>query len=70
MGGGYCAERSLAVGNSPADICLLARVGHPIAFEPDPSLRREAVRRGWEITDRITLLPRLLALPIPPGTGP
>lgn len=31
------------------DLPLLARVGHPVAINPDPRLRRHARERGWKI---------------------
>lgn len=31
------------------DLPMLARVGHPVAINPDPRLRRHAARRGWRI---------------------
>jgi HAD superfamily hydrolase (TIGR01490 family) len=35
--------------DSISDLPLLERVGHPLAVNPDPRLRRLAARRGWEI---------------------
>ncbi|MEU9186685.1 haloacid dehalogenase-like hydrolase [Streptomyces sp. NPDC048484] len=52
---------SIAIGNSAADIEVLAQVGHPIAFEPQPPLRQAAALHGWRVTDRDSLLPVLLA---------
>jgi HAD superfamily hydrolase (TIGR01490 family) len=37
--------------DSASDIPVLERVGRPIAINPDPTLAREARRRGWEIID-------------------
>jgi len=47
---------SFAVGDSSSDVEILERVGLPIAFEPDPVLRRAAVDRGWPVENRGTLL--------------
>src|SRR5262249_15513158 len=33
------------------DLALLELVGEPVAVNPDPRLRREAVRRGWPVID-------------------
>jgi HAD superfamily hydrolase (TIGR01490 family) len=35
--------------DSITDLPMLERVGHPIVVNPDPRLRVEALRRGWEI---------------------
>jgi phosphoserine phosphatase len=48
--------RSFAIGNSPADADVLSCVGHPVAFEPEPTLAALAAERGWFIADRSTLL--------------
>ena len=37
--------------DSMSDLPLLERVGRPVPVHPDPRLRREALRRGWEIAD-------------------
>ncbi len=37
--------------DSITDLPVLGRVGHPRIVEPDPRLRREAGRRGWEVLD-------------------
>lgn len=37
--------------DSPNDLPLLERVGHPVATNPDPRLRRIAAERGWRILD-------------------
>lgn len=34
--------------DSISDLPMLADVGHPVVVEPDPRLRWEAARRGWE----------------------
>jgi HAD superfamily hydrolase (TIGR01490 family) len=33
------------------DLALLELVGEPVAVNPDPRLRHEAVRRGWPVLD-------------------
>jgi HAD superfamily hydrolase (TIGR01490 family) len=35
--------------DSISDLPLLERVGHPVAVNPDPRLRRLALRRGWPV---------------------
>lgn len=37
--------------DSLSDLPALLAVGHPVAVNPDPRLRREARRRGWPIED-------------------
>jgi phosphoserine phosphatase len=49
-------DGSFAMGNSPNDIGLLSRVGHPVAFEPDLPVRALAAERGWFVGDRHTIL--------------
>ena len=44
------------------DLALLELVGEPIAVNPDPRLRRQAVRRGWPVLD--------FAAPGERGAGP
>ena len=40
-----------AFGDTAADVALLELAGRPVAVAPDGELRREAVRRGWEILE-------------------
>ncbi|RMH39885.1 MAG: HAD family hydrolase [Deltaproteobacteria bacterium] len=35
--------------DSLTDLPMLERVGHPVAVDPDPRLRRVAVARGWPV---------------------
>jgi HAD superfamily hydrolase (TIGR01490 family) len=42
-----CAAYSDSINDAP----MLSAVGYAVAVNPDPSLRREARRRGWEIRD-------------------
>jgi HAD superfamily hydrolase (TIGR01490 family) len=54
--------------DSGTDIPMLEAVGHPFAVNPDRSLRREAMARGWEIlTFRhpVPLRQRLGRIPVP-----
>ncbi|RAL25492.1 HAD-IB family hydrolase [Lujinxingia litoralis] len=37
--------------DSYSDLPMLRRVGHPRVVNPDPRLRKEALRRGWTIED-------------------
>ena len=46
---GHDLEGSYFYSDSMNDLPLLARVTHPVAVDPDPALRAEAERRGWEI---------------------
>jgi HAD superfamily hydrolase (TIGR01490 family) len=42
-----CAAYSDSINDGP----MLSTVGYAVAVNPDPALRREARRRGWEIRD-------------------
>ncbi|MEJ2208653.1 MAG: HAD-IB family hydrolase [Anaerolineae bacterium] len=42
-------DKSYFYSDSISDLPLLERVGHPMAVNPDPRLRRLAQRRGWAI---------------------
>ena len=44
-------EVMVAFGDTAADIPLLSMARRAVAVAPDPVLRREAQRRGWEILD-------------------
>jgi len=46
---GHDLEGSYFYSDSMNDLPLLARVAHPVAVDPDPALRAEAERRGWEV---------------------
>ncbi len=46
---GVDLSRSYFYSDSYTDRYLLLRVGHPVAVNPDPRLRRLARRRGWPI---------------------
>jgi HAD superfamily hydrolase (TIGR01490 family) len=43
--------RCAAYSDSANDIPMLSAVGQAIAINPDPALRREARRRGWQVRD-------------------
>jgi HAD superfamily hydrolase (TIGR01490 family) len=51
----FAAEHDVDLGasyfytDSISDLPLLERVGHPVAVNPDPRLRRLAVSRGWPV---------------------
>lgn len=51
----YAAERSVDLqecyfySDSMADLPLLEAVGHPVAVNPQPKLKRIAVERGWPV---------------------
>lgn len=42
-------DESWFYSDSHNDIPLLEEVSHPVAVDPNPSLRQEALRRGWPI---------------------
>jgi HAD superfamily hydrolase (TIGR01490 family) len=46
---GVDLARSYFYTDSISDLPLLVRVGHPVAVNPDPRLRRLALRHGWPI---------------------
>lgn len=46
---------SIAMGDNERDAGILARVGHPIAFNPDKKLAEMATTNGWAIADKNTL---------------
>ncbi len=49
--GKFDLKRSFAYGDHYADRFLLAAVGHPVATNPDPRLRKIAESRGWMTED-------------------
>lgn len=46
---GTTLDEAVFYSDSISDLPLLLRVGSPIVVNPDPRLRREALRRGWPI---------------------
>jgi len=46
---GYDLSRSFAYSDSATDVPMLEAVGHPYAVNPDRTLRKEAMSRGWPI---------------------
>lgn len=42
---------TMGVGDSENDIEMLARVKHPLCFQPSEELRVEAGKRGWRVVD-------------------
>lgn len=44
-------EESYFYTDSYSDLPMLEQVAHPRVVNPDPRLRREAIRRGWPIED-------------------
>ena len=46
---GIDLERSYFYTDSITDLPVLERVGEPRVVNPDPRLRRAAVRRGWPV---------------------
>ncbi len=53
----FCRRRGLTLaeaayyGDSVNDVPILEAVGHPVAVNPSPLLRRAAEERGWPIID-------------------
>ncbi|MEV6168282.1 HAD-IB family hydrolase [Streptomyces sp. NPDC051954] len=65
---GYDLERCYAYSDSATDLPMLKSVGHPHAVNPDRSLRREALARGWPILDfhrPVRLKQRMPTLSVP-----
>src|SRR5205814_7619017 len=48
---GLDLARCTAYSDSANDLPMLSLVGHAVAVNPDPALRREARRRNWEVRD-------------------
>ncbi|MFS8477496.1 MAG: HAD-IB family hydrolase [Micromonosporaceae bacterium] len=48
---GLDLTRCTAYSDSANDIPMLSAVGHAVAVNPDPALRRQAREQGWEIRD-------------------
>ncbi|HEX6500723.1 MAG TPA: HAD-IB family hydrolase [Micromonosporaceae bacterium] len=48
---GLDLSRCTAYSDSANDLPMLCAVGHAVAVNPDPALRREARQRGWEVRD-------------------
>ena len=48
---GIALEESYFYTDSYSDLPMLEAVGHPYVVAPDPRLKREADRRGWEILE-------------------
>ncbi|MFG2637499.1 HAD family hydrolase [Streptomyces sp. NPDC048362] len=66
---GYDLERCYAYSDSATDLPMLQAVGHPHAVNPDRSLRREALARGWPVLEFRRLVPlkkRLPTFSVPP----
>lgn len=65
---GYDLESSYAYSDSSTDLPMLEEVGHPTAINPDRTLRREALERGWPILTFENPTPLLPTFE--PATGP
>lgn len=48
---GYDLSASFAYSDSVTDIPMLEAVGHPVAVNPDKTLRRHAIEQGWTVRD-------------------
>ncbi|MCW2578907.1 MAG: Inhibition of morphological differentiation hydrolase [Blastococcus sp.] len=70
--GGYDLADCYAYSDSITDLPMLAAVGHPTAVNPDRSLRRAALERGWPVlqfTRPVSMRARFSAPPAPVMTG-
>ncbi|MEU6221135.1 HAD family hydrolase [Streptomyces sp. NPDC047022] len=63
---GYDLARCYAYSDSATDLPMLEAVGHPHAVNPDRTLRREALSRGWPILDFHRPVRLKQRLPVPP----
>jgi HAD superfamily hydrolase (TIGR01490 family) len=66
---GYDLARCYAYSDSATDLPMLEAVGHPHAVNPDRTLRREALARGWPVLDfhrPVRLKQRLPDFSVPP----
>ncbi|MBV2357854.1 HAD-IB family hydrolase [Streptomyces sp. J2-1] len=66
---GYDLDRCYAYSDSATDLPMLRAVGHPHAVNPDRTLRREAVARGWPVLEfrrPVPLKKRLPRFGVPP----
>ncbi|MEU8848220.1 HAD family hydrolase [Streptomyces sp. NPDC048564] len=66
---GYDLSRCYAYSDSATDLPMLQAVGHPHAVNPDRTLRREALARGWPILDfhrPVRLKQRIPSFSVPP----
>lgn len=62
--------RCSAYSDSINDLPMLSLVGHPVAINPDPQLRREARQRGWDIRDyRTGRKVARIGVPVAAGVG-
>jgi len=67
---GYDLSESYAYSDSVTDLPMLEAVGHPTAVNPDKSLRKVAVERGWPVLEfrrPVRMTSRMPSLPTPPG---
>jgi HAD superfamily hydrolase (TIGR01490 family) len=65
---GYDLASCYAYSDSSTDIPMLEAIGHPFAVNPDRSLRRTAVERGWPVlafSNAVPLRQRISALTPP-----
>jgi HAD superfamily hydrolase (TIGR01490 family) len=67
---GLDLARCTAYSDSANDIPMLSLVGHAVAVNPDPELRRAARERGWEVRDfRTGRKTAKVAIPAAAGAG-
>ena len=51
LGGAVLLQECTFYTDSYSDLPVMAAVGRAVAVNPDPRLRREALRRGWPVVD-------------------
>jgi HAD superfamily hydrolase (TIGR01490 family) len=67
---GLDLSRCTAYSDSANDIPMLSLVGHAVAVNPDPELRKFARERGWEVRDfRTARRTARIAIPAAAGAG-
>jgi HAD superfamily hydrolase (TIGR01490 family) len=67
---GLDLSRCAAYSDSANDLPMLSAVGHPVAVNPDPELRRHAAKEGWAIRDvRTGRKVAKVAIPAAGGAG-
>src|SRR5579875_345858 len=67
---GLDLDRCSAYSDSANDLPMLTLVGHPVAVNPDPKLRRLARENGWEVRDfRTGRKAARIGVPAAAGTG-
>jgi HAD superfamily hydrolase (TIGR01490 family) len=66
---GYSLEHCYAYSDSITDLPMLEAVGHPTVVNPDRTLRKEAVARGWPARTFSRPVPLRDRIPAPSGAA-